>query len=124
MKDMKNMTKHMYQDGNDLVVVYTNVFNNGYSLENMIQNEIKNQCNFEKTLNMADFIEPIETATVSQPEQPVKITFGYIDSNIYRRFIQLGGKSEKMADGKTVNFVTSEELAQKIENELGIKRNS
>ena len=40
IKEMKNMTRHMYQDGNDLVIVYTNVFNNNYKLEDMMREEI------------------------------------------------------------------------------------
>ncbi len=110
---MENITKHMYQDGNDLVVVYTNVFNSGTGLEDLIKKELLGDSS-----NIADLLEPVATTT---PKLKKRIIFGYIPSEKWHRFLELGGKSEKN-DGKVTNFAESEEIAEAIEKELEVER--
>lgn len=119
--EVKNITRHMYQDGNDLVVVYANVFNNDYNLENMIREEILKQpfmAGRSYTTDTTPLLEPMETVEVPAPTM---IRFGYIHPEKFGKFKELGGKSQK-ENGGTCNYVTSEALAQKIEAELGITR--
>lgn len=121
IKEMKNMTRHMYQDGNDLVIVYTNVFNNNYKLEDMMREEILKPTFIVKGTGITDitpYIEPLETPDIPQPKI---IHFGFIPTDKFNEYIRLGGLS-KRKNNTTINYVTSEETAQIIEKQLGVKR--
>lgn len=119
--EMTNMTRHMYQDGNDLVIVYTNVFNSNYNLENMIRAEIlKPTFTMDRSCitDITPLLDPLDTPTIPAPKI---VEFGYMEPEKYHKFISLGGQTQK-EDGTRCNYVTTEELARKMETELGIKR--